>query len=506
MHWQKLAETALLGTEHTALDEKTIQALSDLGIPNNTEAPVLLAKGASAWSSLRRTGFMLGTFTLQGFTKPLLSTESLLPQTAVDFLLRILRGPNLSVLPEFLKICREKGYTLPATVIPHLMETEAAQPLWPNIEPLLGNSAEWLLGQNPKWRELLGSSTNSDWETASQAERLALLRHWRKSDPAKAVEALKSTWGKEDYRDKARFLAVMAEGLSAMDEAFLETCLDEKRTEVRLEAAALLSKLPDSALTGRNFKRAASFVEYKANNLTINIFDIEDDTGKRDCFDKVSRHAAFIGLGGRLAEAMALVPPIRWESHFQKSPAALIQLAKKTDWETNLVAGWAFAAVYFKSEAWATALLEAYETGFLEKGKDGEKSYRMTIELTKIMSLETSNQLIVKYLTREPFLPTGSIPSFWLIQNTPSLDVVATRVLTARIREAEKKQPLHLAWGGSHVLDAVKALSQKADLSEIEALTADWENSSDFGSTWAPHIERMLELLRFRKAMQDSFG
>src|SRR5690348_15856749 len=56
------------------------------------------------------------------------------------------------------------------------------------------------------------------------------------------------------------FVAMLAFGLSLADEPFLERALDDRRKEVRQQAAGLLVRLPSSALAARMLDRARDLI------------------------------------------------------------------------------------------------------------------------------------------------------------------------------------------------------------------------------------------------------
>ena len=130
--------------------------------------------------------------------------------------------------------------------------------------PLLGERGRWLAAQNPEWSWVTGTSGEGDnvWETGDRAARLAYLRKVRETQPGRARELLISTWKVEPAEDRAAFIAVLETGLSQDDEAFLEAALDDKRKEVRRKAAALLARIPGSALVTRMTERTLPLLRF----------------------------------------------------------------------------------------------------------------------------------------------------------------------------------------------------------------------------------------------------
>src|SRR5206468_2808474 len=107
----------------------------------------------------------------------------------------------------------------------------------------------WLARQNPEWGYAVGESMDEGrWETGRLDERMEVLREVRGKDPGRGRELLAGTWEKESPDDRPKLLPALTIGMSAGDEPFLDTVLDDGRKEVRKAAANLLSLLPESRL------------------------------------------------------------------------------------------------------------------------------------------------------------------------------------------------------------------------------------------------------------------
>jgi hypothetical protein len=127
-----------------------------------------------------------------------------------------------------------------------------------------GTRATWLAALNEDWAFAI-SGENPDalatiWETGTGMARMEALQWLRQLDPGRARTLLEASWAQEDPDNRVFFLAMLALGLSLADEPFLERALDDRRKEVRQQAAGLLVRLPSSALSTRMVERARQLV------------------------------------------------------------------------------------------------------------------------------------------------------------------------------------------------------------------------------------------------------
>ena len=162
----------------------------------------------------------------------------------------MLDGGFRAVLSEWLGLVADAGRLVPPARLPGLLAAASAgAALRPATVEVTGERGRWLGGLNPAWAWAAGGADPNDtetWTTGSSAARRLLLGRLRATDPAAARDLLQSTWATETPEDRAAFVAVLATGLSVDDEPFLEAALDDRRKEVRQNAAALLWRLPES--------------------------------------------------------------------------------------------------------------------------------------------------------------------------------------------------------------------------------------------------------------------
>jgi leucyl aminopeptidase len=82
----------------------------------------------------------------------------------------------------------------------------------------------------------------------------------RQRDPGRALEMVRATFSVDGAEERRKFVEVLATGVSAADEPFLESVLDDRSKTVRREAARVLARCAGSALRERMRQRAAGMI------------------------------------------------------------------------------------------------------------------------------------------------------------------------------------------------------------------------------------------------------
>nr|WP_260408152.1 DUF5691 domain-containing protein [Planomonospora venezuelensis] len=283
-----------------------------------------------------------------------------LPRAAGDRLARILGGERPRLLAEWLRTAADRGYRLSPHLLPELLDHAARdRSIRPHLGVLAGRRGRWLAALNPAWGFLAEEATVAGpspevWELGTSGDRRAHLGALRAADPAAARELLAATWEKEGPDDRAAFLELLAEGLSLDDEPFLEAALDDRRREVRHEAADLLTRLPGSRLGRRMAERAAGCFTMLNGKILVNPPDACDAAMERDGI----RAKPPRGTGERswwLQQVVARTPLGLWSGLLGRPPRELVRM-KIVDWGREVTAGWVRAAVLQGDPQWAREL------------------------------------------------------------------------------------------------------------------------------------------------------
>ncbi|MEU7904315.1 SWIM zinc finger family protein [Actinoplanes sp. NPDC049118] len=273
------------------------------------------------------------------------------------------------LLAQWLTAAAEHGGFAPPESLPALLDAGRRNgAVRPAIGRIAGRRGTWLAGMRPDWRwlrdEAPGAAPPTDpevWETGTGGERLAYLTRLRGTDPAAGLALLESTWRTETPEDRARFVSALGTGLSPDDDAFLDRALDDRRKGVREAALDLLRRLPGSSLCRRMAARSTAAVRLERRALVRDRLVVTPPAElttelRRDGVGAQPAHGTGV-QAWLLEEIIAGTPLTGWTEAFERSPAAVVGLARGHDWETPLLHGWAKAAIMQSDSAWAAALV-----------------------------------------------------------------------------------------------------------------------------------------------------
>lgn len=352
--WDDLVSTALVGTDRRPL-------------PGVAASEVELLERAAVRTVRARAGQTLR----QGRPLAVAPAEAqpVVSRAAGDRLARILGGERPRLLTEWLETAAARGRRVPPHLLPELLDQGAAdRSIRPHLGVIAGNRGRWLAGLNPAWGFLLQEITapraagpgvvreicGETWELGTPGDRRAHLGTLRAVDPAAARLLLETTWGTETPDDRAAFLEVLADRLSPADEPFLEAALDDRRREVRHQAADLLTRLPGSRLGRRMAERATRYLAVEDGRIQVTPPTACDAAMERDGI----RARPPRGTGERgwwLQQAVARTPLDVWTRLLGRPPGELVCL-RIVDWGREVTAGWVRAAVLQGDLEWAREL------------------------------------------------------------------------------------------------------------------------------------------------------
>ena len=297
-------------------------------------------------------------------------TDAPFPRPAGIRLMRLLTGSvpggaqvAQELLAQWLSAAADRGGHVPPVTLPALLDAGRRNSIVrPALAQVAGRRGAWLAGRRADWRWLRDEAAPATamspegWETGTAGERLGLLTALRETDPARGRELLETTWQHDSSEDRARFVAALGTGLSIDDDPFLEQALDDRRKEVREAALELLRRLPGSALRRRMADRARAAVRFERlasgiERLVVSPPAELDAALRRD--GVAATPARGLGVSAwLLEEVLAGAPLSTWAD-----PMTMLGLARRNDWETALLHGWAKAAVAQDDALWAGVLL-----------------------------------------------------------------------------------------------------------------------------------------------------
>ena len=377
-HWQTLLPAAMVGTDKMAFSSPALSgpigALLAQLQAQATQPALALLQTAGVLAVCERAGqhgtaraaSALDTAVAAPETAPALHAQNL----QISLRWALAEAP-VRLQVELLQRLNAAGLRLPASLLPLALEAgQRSVALRPALLAVLGERGRWLAGQNRYWRYAQGSAADAPletrWSDGSLAQRVALLKGERQCDPASARERLSAALPELPAKERAELAAVLTEGLSMADEALLVALCKDRGNDVRQTARALLVQLPGSAATQRAIARLQPCLEKPATlksllgaKWKIDAPQAASDDWKADGLE--AERPKNDSLGERawwLYQLARQVPLAWWESHTGMTPAALLQWAAKTDWNTALARAWLDVLRAAPDTAWCQAFLD----------------------------------------------------------------------------------------------------------------------------------------------------
>ena len=516
--WQAAANAALLGTDRTALAVPS--ADGPLGVActvlaaEGTDPPASLLRIAAAASAYRRCGWLPART-----DEPLpvacpVDSRPLCPPAAAALLRRILQGEHESLLGAWLTLAVRHGVRAPADALTDLLDHVRRDPrLRSLVTDAGGTRVVWLAGFNPEWSYAVAGAhpdgLATSFETGVGPVRLAALQQLRLLDPERARVEVEKSWVQESPAERAAFVSAFIHGLSAADEPFLERALDDRRKEVRQQAAALLVRLPTSALVARMAKRATELVSLgRAGFLKRARIDVAPPTDAdaplvRDGVEQ--KPPAGSGIGERawwLAQIIGAVPPSTWTTAWSLDPAAVLQMADGNEWRESLIAGWLLATDRHRDAAWAEALWENEEAARIGPYWGAPPPERV---FTAVVPTEQVDAELRRMTASGRDVLRGNHRVLAAILEWPHewSDALA-RTIARRLKElaGDQRAPLTAEFGVRALLERC---GHAVPVSAMNAFVAGWPEHANVWPTWAPTIDTLTSVLRFRNDLSLSF-
>lgn len=293
--WEKLVSAALLGTDRRPPNADDLPDAVRRGLATTTTAattatttadPVRLLLDAAALETTYRRA---GRPAVKGLTPidPAPGEDRpLVRSAAISRLAMMLDGQQATVLGEWLRVVLDRGWGVPPEFLPALADFARGRTEYRALVAAVADRrAKWLADLNPDWRFLALHTTSEqedDWTHGTPNQRRAWLIRTREQDPAAAREALMDVWPSEPAVVRTDFLALLANGLSKDDEEFAERALDDRASDVRRTAAALLARIPGSAYSARMAARAQACLAFQPNKVRVTLPRRLDESMQRD--------------------------------------------------------------------------------------------------------------------------------------------------------------------------------------------------------------------------------
>jgi hypothetical protein len=403
------AATVGLSRRPFAVTELPGPAAAHAGTLDAGDPAAALLDAAALLTVAQRAGFRPA----HGVVGPLPSPEDAAPELSAraERALRQLGGAQLApgfaagdkeLLADLLKAASEAGYVASPALLPDLLDAAVRTvALRPAVGAVLGERGRWLAGHRPDWQRVVddlpaprvptdagrtdgpssgrraanpataaqaASSCDPEvWRTGSRGERHAYLTDLRVRDRQAGRALLAADWARLPADERAALLAVLARGLSADDEEFLDAALDDRADAVRAVARRLLTLLPGSRFGLRATERAAAVLRLERHGLRYRLaVSRPGDPDAAAVRDGIGTRVPSPSIGSGawlLTQLIAAVPLGGWSALLGRPPGDLVALTVGPDLDAprrlDVHAGWRLAAVSQGNREWAEALLAA---------------------------------------------------------------------------------------------------------------------------------------------------
>ena len=517
--WPAAVNTALLGTDRAPLPAPSsgaaLGAVHDALVRAESDAASNLLRVAAAAGAYQRCGRTPGR-TQEAPPSPCPRDDRpACTPAAAALLRRMLQGEHQSLLRTWLTLATRHDVRAPADALPAMLDLARQDPkLRPLVRATGGTRATWLAALNEDWAFAVSGDgpevLAAVWETGNAMARMEALQRLRQLDPDRGRALLETSWAQEDPSERAGFVAIIGMGLSLADEPFLERTLDDRRKEVRQQAAALLARLRASALVSRMVERAKRFVALgRSSILQRPRLDVvpPDDADASMIRDGVNpKPPAGTGVGEKawwLAQIVGSVPPSMWTEAWSIEAEKLIRAADGHEWREPLVAGWLTATERFRDATWARALWENEPVARIEP-KWGAPPLEHVF--TRAAPAEHVDAELRREIGADQAALRGAHRVLIAILGWPNewSDALA-RAVAKRLEEYAGND--RVPFTGEFGLRALLERSAHAvPMSAADAFLDGWPEQSEVWSTWASAVDSLVSVLRFRVDLHLAFN
>jgi len=488
-----LLTAAILGLDRQALPaEAKATALS-----HDDEASALLRAWARRYLLDKASGILPEAPPLPA---PAAADEQAADEQAAKFVQQILNGPYREAWEEMLSVLMATGKTMPVSSLPFVLEWLAKdKSKLEEVLPLLGSRGAWLMAQLPEWQSFLQTPAPAAWPVESLNTRKKILQRLRQSEPATALQLLRSTWQEDGWKERHQLLAKLETGLALSDESFLEGCLDDKRREIRQTAARLLALLPGSALSERLHSYARSLMK----RLPSGLWQLWPPEQTPAAWQRDGIDGAGAGNGGPKAilirQLFGHIAPQHWASLFGAEDKELLRQIEANEWSGALTEGLTDAIVRFQGREQADALIWHWRFKFVDELPGGWE------RLTALLSEGVFADIVREALPDSVALLPDRSMAFYLLMNKAvawPADIAAHTIGGLRQWLAQSAVP---DWSAMHYRALLKIAAYRCPVILLPELEKDWPAANaKVWYYWENDVRIFLRVLTFRKEMTET--
>ncbi len=366
--WEDTVSAALVGVRTRPVTTDDVDPVIGAHLPTEPADPVVTTLTIAALTAVAHQSVGADTVVAKPIPPAPDDPRPPMPELPAAYVHRALElTPRLA--DWCLTLLARSMFQPPPTLLPALLARTARDvAIRETVARIVGPRGRWLATYAPELGAVLPAATStaattlpdaSTWTHGHPEDRRDYLAALRDRDPEAALDLIASTWAVETGDDRELLITGLRHNLSAYDEAFLESVLDDRRKSVRTAAASLLDRTAGSALQDRLFHAAAACVRVaqtrsRGQRIAITLPADPDAALGRDGI--ALRAPRGVGIGAYvLSQMVSRVPPCRWEAHFAMSPDAIVAAIDPA--ETVFVTALCAAAVTYRDRRWANALL-----------------------------------------------------------------------------------------------------------------------------------------------------
>ncbi|MBP8239674.1 MAG: hypothetical protein KAX50_06925 [Saprospiraceae bacterium] len=490
-----LLTAAILGLDRQELPQEAKAA----ALPHDDEASALLRAWARRHLLDKASGILPDAPPLP---VPDAADEHAADERAARLVHQILNGPYREAWDEMLSVLKATGKTMPVSSLPLVLEWLAKdKSRLEEVRPLLGSRGRWLMAQLPEWQVFLQTPDPAAWSVESLDTRKKILQGLRQSEPATALQLLRSTWQEDGWKERHQLLAKLETGLTLADESFLEACLEDKRREIRQTAARLLALLRGSALSERLHSYARTFMKLLPSGLWQLLPPEQTPAAwQRDGID-----GAGAGNGGPKAmlirQLFGNIAPQHWASLFGAEDKELLRQIEANEWSGALTEGLIDAVVRFRDRDQAEVLFRHWRFKFVDELPGGWE------RLTALLSEGVFADIVRESLPGSVALLPDRSMAFYLLMNKAAAwpaDIAAQVIGGLRQWLAQSAVP---DWSAMHYRALLKTAAFRCPVVLLSDLERDWPAANaKVWYYWENDVRIFLRILAFRKEMTDTLG
>ena len=372
----ELVRVAILGTGQTAgpipsSDTPADELVAKLALDASRDRERELLLRAGGAFVMRRAGVIAERWPdAEAIAEAPLEVRRRASAALGDMLRSMLLGEFGEILWEALTGMDRAGLRLPEELLPLALD-QRGLPTRELLLGVLGERGRFLARDDGReawsWAgsgALVGAvpdDADRRWEEATAIERERLFQLLRRTDPARARNWLAATFKSEKPEQRKRFIDALLPELGSEDAPFLETATRDRSQSVRVAAARVLWRLPQSDTARAVRAQAEACLNRSPTGELLVTLPAEPFGEGLETLGVLETPPA--GVGPRqfwLAQLLSALPPGRVSEHLGLDAAQVVAAAKAHDLAQALLEGLSSALLRFGGEAWAAPLWDAW--------------------------------------------------------------------------------------------------------------------------------------------------